>query len=204
MARSPAILVVSGGSPFKSLHDIVAAARKNPRQVSFGSGGVGTTNHLPVELFAKQAGISLTHVPYKGIALAVPDVAAGRVSFMIGTPTSIAELIKSGSLRPLAITSDSRSPKFPELPTFKELGYSDGTFEIWIGMVAPGGMPTSVKAKLAQAMDLARKDPDLVSRLDAAGQTISNVRTPQQFEALMRSEEERFRKVIREANIAVE
>ncbi|HSW16684.1 MAG TPA: tripartite tricarboxylate transporter substrate binding protein [Ramlibacter sp.] len=204
MARSPAILVVSSASPFKSLNDIVAAAKKNPGQVSFGSGGVGTTNHLPVELFAKQAGISLTHVPYKGIALAVPDVSAGRVSFMIGTPTSLVELIKNGSLRPLAITSETRSAKFPDLPTFKELGWADGTFEIWIGMVAPGDMPAAVKAKLAQAMEAARKDPALVSRLEAAGQSISNVRTPQQFEAMMRSEEEKFRKVIREANIAVQ
>ena len=204
MARAPAILVVANGSPYKSLADLVAAAKRAPRDISFGSGGVGTTNHLPVELFAKQAGVSFTHVPYKGIALAIPDVIAQRVGFMISTSTSIGELMKNGTLRPLAITSETRSPTLPNIPTFKELGYDDATFDIWIGMLAPAGVPPGVKAKLAQALEAARNDPEIKRKLEAAGQSISNVRTPEQFLALMRREEEKNRRIIKEANISAE
>jgi tripartite-type tricarboxylate transporter receptor subunit TctC len=204
LARSPSVLVVGGSSPFKSLPELVAAARRNPRRLSYASGGVGTTGHLPVEIFARQAGIELTHAPYKGISAAIPDIVANRVSFAMGTPTSTVELMKSGALRPLAISSEARSPRFPSVPTFKELGYPEATFEIWIGMVGPTGIPAPVRARLAQALEAARSDRDIVARLEAAGQDISRVRTPEQFEALLRAEEDKFRRVIKDANISVD
>jgi tripartite-type tricarboxylate transporter receptor subunit TctC len=204
LARSPSLLVVPTGSPYRTLADLVAAAKANPAGVSYASGGVGTTSHLPVELFAKHAGIKLTHLPYKGVAAAIPDVVGGRVNFMMATSTSTGELLKSGALRALAITSEARSSKFPGVPTFKESGYPDASFVIWIGMVAPAGIPSLVRAKLAQALQAARTDPQVVARLEAAGQEVSELKTPGQFDAVLRQEEARFGKLIKEANITAE
>lgn len=204
MVRSPGVLVVSGSSSFKSLADIVAAARKEPGKVSYGSGGLGTTSHLPVELFARQARIELIHVPYKGVALAVPDATANRVGFIMGTATSTAELTKSGALRALAISSESRSPKFPDLPTFKELGYPDATFEIWIGLLAPAGTPVAIRNRLNEAMDVARSDAEIIKRLDAVGQVISDVRTPEKFDAVLRADEEKLARLIRDIKLTAD
>jgi tripartite-type tricarboxylate transporter receptor subunit TctC len=204
MVRSPSLLVVATASPYKSLADLVAATKKQPGGIAYASGGIGTTSHLPVELFAKQAGVKFTHVPYKGNSQAIPDVVSGRVPFMMGTATGVSELMKSGALRALAITSETRSAKFPNVPTFKESGFEDATFEIWIGMVAPAGTPPAVIARLGAAMEAARNDKELVAKLDAAGQTISNVRTPAQFAAVLRSDEEKLGKLIAEASITVE
>lgn len=204
MVRSPVILVTSSSSPYKSLADLIAAAKRAPGQISYGSSGLGTTNHLAVELLSRNAGVKFTHVPYKGIAAAVPDVVAGRVGFLMGTSTSTAELMKSGALRALAISSDARSPQFPDVKTVKELGYADATFELWIGLVGEAGIPAPVKARLGEAMEFARRDPALVAKLREGGQEISGVRTPAQFDALLRSDEARLLKVIKEANIVAE
>lgn len=203
MVRSPSLLVVANNSPIRTLADIVAAAKK-PGGLAYASGGIGTTSHLPVELFARQAGVKFTHVPYKGNATAIPDVVAGRVPFMMGTTTSYSELLKSGQLRAIAITSEERSPKYPNVPTFKEQGFDEASFEIWIGMIAPAGTPAPVIQRLAAAMEAARSDKALVERLDAAGQTISKVRTPAQFAAVLRNDEEKLRKLIVEAGITAE
>ncbi len=204
MARSPSLLVVSGASSFKSIADIVAAAKKGAGQVNYASGGLGTTSHLPVEVFSRQAGITLTHVPYKGNALAVPDVAANRVGFMMGTPTSLAELMKSGALRALAVTSETRSPRFPDVPTFKELGYPEVSFDIWVGLLAPVAIAKAVRTRLGDAIEFARKDPSLIARLDTMGQVISAVRTPEQFDHVLHQEEEKYRKIIKDANIVAD
>lgn len=204
MVRSPSLLVVGASSPYKTIADLVADAKKKAGSVAYASGGIGTTSHLPAELFARQAGVKFTHVPYKGNSQAIPDVASGRVPFMMGTATGFSALMKSGALRALAITSETRSTKFPSVPTFKELGFDDATFDIWIGMVAPAGTPAPVIARLAAAMETARADAELVAKLDAAGQAISNVRTPEQFAAVLRGDEERLRKLILEAGITAE
>jgi tripartite-type tricarboxylate transporter receptor subunit TctC len=204
LARAPGILVVGAASPFTTLRDLVAAAKAKPGEISFGSSGVGSTNHLPVELFARQAGVTFTHVPYKGISLAMPDVAASRVSFMMATATSISSLIAKGTLRPLAISSETRTPAFPTVPTFRELGYGDATSSVWIGLLGPAGMPPAVLAQLAQAVESARRDENLLKRLEAAGQSVSDVRTPEQFATELRREEERVRRIVREKNLSLE
>lgn len=204
MVRSPHLLVTSGASPFKSLPELIAAAKKNPENITYGISGVGTTNHISVELLAHHAGVKFSHVPYKGIAMAIPDVVAGRVNFMNAASNSVAELMKTGALRALAISSEKRSPQFPNIPTVKELGYPEATFEIWIGLVAPAGIPPLVKARLGEAMEAARADQDIVRRVATAGQEISEVKTPDQFEAVLRADEEKFRKLIKDANIVAE
>jgi len=204
MVRSPLVLVTSGSSPYTSLSELIAAAKKSPERITYASGGVGTTNHLAAALLTRQAGVKLTHVPYKAIGAAVPDVTAGRVDFLMSAPNSVAELMKSGMLRALAISSEKRSPAFPQFPTFREAGYPDATYEIWIGAVGPAGIPAPVRARLGEAMEAARNDPSLVKRVEALGQTISAVRTPAQFEAVMRADEEKLRTLVKEMNIVAE
>ena len=116
-------------------------------------------------------------------------------------PQVLVELMKSGALRAVAITSETRSPKFPDVPTFKEAGFDEATFDIWVGLLAPAGTPKAVRLKLAEAMEAARKDPNIIARLDSMGQSISDVRTPDQFDAVVHSEEEKYRKLIKDANI---
>ncbi|MEM5274435.1 tripartite tricarboxylate transporter substrate binding protein [Cupriavidus taiwanensis] len=204
MARAPALLVVSGASSYQTLDDLVKAAKQQAGALTFGSGGQGSTSHLPVELFARSAGIRLTHVPYKGVAAAVPDLISGRVNCMMGSATSFYGPIQAGSMRVLAISSESRSTKFPNVPTFKELGYPQATYSIFVGMAAPAGIAKAVQARLAEAIEAARSDPALQTRLAALDQEVSDVRTPQQFQAYLLAEEKRTLQLIRDAKIRPE
>lgn len=204
LVRAPTILIVSASSPYKSVKDIINAARAKPDAISYASSGIGSSNHLPMEMIARQAKVKMLHVPYKGISLAVPDVTAGRVTMMLAASNSVGELLKGGALRALAVSTPKRSPMFPNLPTLAESGASDGTYAVWIGLFGPAKLPTLVKARIAQALEAARADPEVSSKLEAGGQTISDVRTPDQFAALVKDEEQRLRKVVKEANIRIE
>ena len=201
MARSPSVLIVSAESSFKSVADVIAVAKSTPGQVTFASGGQGTVSHLPSEFFMNQAGIKLVHVPYKGVAPAVADVVANRVGFMLATPTSVAGLVKTGRLRILAITSAVRSPVYPDVPTFKELGWPDATFEIWVGIFGPANMPANVRDRIAQAMEVARNDAGVRHKLEELGQSVSDVRTPQAFDAFIQAEDKSIAKLIKAAHI---
>jgi tripartite-type tricarboxylate transporter receptor subunit TctC len=204
MARSPSVMVTSAASPFKTLADLVEAAKRQPGGLSYASGGQGTTSHLPAELFLQQSGLKITHVPYKGVAQAVPDVASDRVAFLMATPTSVAGLVQAGQLRVLAITSDARSPKFPQVPTFKELGYGEASYEVWVGLFAPANLPRAVRARLGEAVEAARNDAVLASKLEEMGQTISGVRTPEQFDAFLRSEDAKVARLVKETGLVAE
>jgi tripartite-type tricarboxylate transporter receptor subunit TctC len=198
LARSPSLLVVSASSKMKSIPDLVAAAKKDPGVVTYAHVGRGTTSHMTAELFARDAGVSFNGIAYKGISLAVPDVLAGRVEFLMGPPTSTEELIKSGKMRALAITSGTRSPEFPNVPTFKELGYSDATYNLFFGIFAPAGTPDAVRKALADAIETAKKDPTFIAHLRRLGMEVSNVRTPQQFNAFLRDEEAKSVSLLRQ------
>jgi len=204
MARAPSLMVTSSESKFRTVADLVNEAKKTPGGLDYGSGGQGTTSHLPAELFIREAGVKINHVPFKGVAPAVPDLVANRVAFMMVTPTSVSGLVKSGQLRVLAISSEARSPKFPDVPTFRELGYGGATFEIWVGILAPAHMPEAIRARLGQAMEAARADPRMAQKLEEMGESMSNVRTPEQFESTLRTEETKYAKLIKEAHIVAE
>jgi tripartite-type tricarboxylate transporter receptor subunit TctC len=203
LSKMPMALVVGNESPFKTLAELVAAAKKAPGTITFGSVGIGTTSHLPVELFAKTAGIKLQMVPYKGIPLAVPDVVSSRVTFMMGTAPSVAELIKAGKMRALAVTSEARSQSFPNVPTFAELGYEEASYELFLGLMGPARMPAGVRKMLADAAEEAKKDPELRKRLHDLGQELPTQATPEQFNIFLRREEEKMKQLVKEANIQV-
>jgi tripartite-type tricarboxylate transporter receptor subunit TctC len=201
LAKSPLALVVSNTSPFGTLAELVDAAKKAPGTITFGSVGTGTTSHLPVELFARSASIRLQLVPYKGIPLAIPNVEAGRVWLMMGTGTSVGELIKAGKMRALAITSQTRSPSYPEVPTFAELGYAEANYELFLGLMAPAKTPAAVRRMLASATEEVKNDQELRQRLEAFGQELPSQSTPEQFNEFLRREEQKMKKLIQEANI---
>jgi tripartite-type tricarboxylate transporter receptor subunit TctC len=203
LSKMPMALVVGADSPFRTVAELVAAAKKAPGTITFGSVGIGTTSHLPVELFARNAGIKLQLVPYKGIPLAIPDVVSGRVTLMMGTAPSVAELIKTGRMRALAVTSETRSPSSPGVPTFAELGYEDATYELFLGLMAPARIPASVRKVLADAAEAAKQDPELRKRLDALGQELPTQSTPEQFNAFLRREEGKMKQIVKDANIQV-
>ncbi len=203
LSKMPMALVVGADSPYKTLAELIAAAKKAPGSITYASVGIGTTSHLPVELFAQSAGIKLQLVPYKGIPLAIPDVSTLRVTLMMGTAPSVAELIKAGKLRALAVTSETRSPSFPNTPTFAELGHEEATYELFLGLMAPAKTPPAVRKVLADAAEEAKKDPDLRKRLEALGQELPTQTTPEQFNAFLRREEDKMKKVVKEANIQV-
>ena len=201
LAKSPMALVVGADSPYKTLNELIAAAKKAPGSITFASVGVGTTSHLPVELFSQSAGIKMTLIPYKGIPLAIPDVVGGRVTLMMGTTASVGELVKAGRLRALAVTSETRTAAFPKVPTFAELGHEEATYELFLGLVGVAKLPPGVRMQLAAAAEEAKKDPDLRKRLETVGQELPSQSTPEQFNAFLAREAERMRKVVKEANI---
>lgn len=204
LSRMPMALVVGANSPYKTLAQLVDAAKKNPDALTFASVGVGTTSHLPVELFMQEAKIKMTMIPYKGIPLAIPDIIGERVTLMMGTAPSVGELIKAGKMRALAVTSETRSKDFPNVPTFKELGFPDANYELFISLLAPARTPDNVVKALADAVAAAKKDPELIKRLEGLGQELSAVTTPEQTNNFLRKEEERMKKVVKEANIVAE
>jgi tripartite-type tricarboxylate transporter receptor subunit TctC len=199
----PMALVVGADAPYKTLADLVDAARKAPGSITFGSVGIGTTSHIPVELFARTAGISMHLIPYKGIPLAIPDVMTGRVTFMMGTAPSVGELIRAGKLRALAVTAEKRSASFPGIPTFAELGYPDATYLLFLGLVAPAKTPPAVVQALSRAAEEAKKDPAVQKRLESLGQELPSQTDSEQFNTFLRREEERMKKVVKDANIQV-
>lgn len=196
LARSHMMLVVGAQSPYKTLNDLVTAAKKDPEGITYASVGEGTTSHLPVELFARSAGIKLMMVLYKGITYAAPDVISGRVSAMMGTKPSVGELIKAGKVRALAVTSDRRLASMPDVPTFTELGYGDVVYELFLGLMAPSKTPANVIQTLSAVFEAVKKQPDFAKRLEKLDQELPFQTTPEQFKAFLRKEEERMKPLL--------
>jgi tripartite-type tricarboxylate transporter receptor subunit TctC len=169
VAGQPMILVVKEGAAHRTLKDIVDAARAKPGTLNMASAGIGTVGHLAGEMFAKQAGIKLFHVPYPGAARALADLAGGQVDLYFGTPASVLPLIQSGKLHAVAVTSPDRLPAAKDVPTIAESGYPGFSAEDWKALVAPVGTPATVVAALNKAVNEALKQPLTQSRFAAEG-----------------------------------
>ena len=152
MGRSPFLLVVAPTQPDKTLEDFIARAKANPGKLSYASAGVGTVPHLSAELYLKQMGVNLMHVPYKGNGAAMADVMAGRVDMIFEAYGSSSGKIKGGQLRALGVTSSSRISALPEVPTLAERGAANYSYYTWLSLVAPAGTPKDVVKTLADAL----------------------------------------------------
>jgi tripartite-type tricarboxylate transporter receptor subunit TctC len=197
---TPNLLAVPADLPVNSVAQLVAYARAQPGKVTFGSAGVGTSQHLAGELFKTMAGIDITHVPYRGIAAVMPDLLAGRISMVFGNITAVLPLVRDGRLRALAVTSPRRWASVPDLPTMIEVGYKDFDSTAWFGLMAPAGTPQPIIDRLHQETVRILARADVRERFDVLGmEPIGN--TPAEFAAVIAVETPQWAKVIRDAGI---
>ncbi|WP_326541609.1 tripartite tricarboxylate transporter substrate binding protein [Pseudorhodoferax sp.] len=196
----PLLLVSSAALPPTTLREFVAWAKANPTRANFASSGAGSGAHLAAELLAQTAGIAMTHVPYKGMAPALPDLFSGQVALAYDSVQTMMPHVQAGKLRALAMTSAQRWPAAPEVPTIAEAGYPSLTGGSWIGLLAPAKTPREVLARLSAAAQQAVATPELRDKL--VGYGIDPVGgTAEQFDAFIRSEAQRWGDVVRKANI---
>ncbi len=196
----PNILVVPANSPFKTLGDLMAAARAKPGAINFATSGPGSLSHLAGELMMRQGNIKMTHIPYKGGGLAIIDVIAGQVQMIVSDALPVAQHLKSGKVRPLAITSAKRSPLFPDIPTFAEGGLQGITVVNWWGVFLPAGTPQAVVNQYQAALVKVMADPDLKERFAGLG-VEAHASTQDEFRAFMANEKAMYTKLIADNNI---
>ena len=201
--KGPLVLMVPANSPFKSVKDIMAAAKASPGKLSFASGGLGGSHHLSGEMFKSLAGVSITHIPYKGGAPATTDLMGGQVDMMFEQMYSAAPSIRAGKLRALAITSKTRSPLFPDLPTMAESGVPGFEVQNWQGLVAPAGTSAGLIKLLNETTNKALADPTIREQMLGQGNELGGG-TPEQFASFIKSEADRWGKLVKSANIKPE
>ncbi|MFY2057160.1 Bug family tripartite tricarboxylate transporter substrate binding protein [Achromobacter xylosoxidans] len=199
----PNVLVVNQASPARSVADLLALAKKDPGQVSFGSSGSGQSPHLSAELFKQRAGIGGTHVPYKGAGPAVAALLGQQFTFMIDNLPSSMPYIQSGKLRALAVTSDRRLAELPDVPIMAEAGVPDMVVTAWFGLVAPAGTPAAVIDALYAATRDVVRSPDVAERFRAMGGQAGGD-TPAEFAAFIDQERVRWKRIVDAAGIVQE
>jgi tripartite-type tricarboxylate transporter receptor subunit TctC len=197
------VLVVGAASPYKSVQEVIAAAKAKPGSISFASAGNGTSQHLSGELFKSLAGIQMEHVPYKGSGPAIQDVMAGHVPMMFDTTVVAAPHIQSGKVRALAVTSTKRVPSLPSVPTMTEAGVKGYEIVSWQGIFAPAGTPKEVVQRLNAEVVKILAMPDIRERLAALGlDPVGN--SPDEFAAFQKGEIAKWAKVVKEAKISAD
>lgn len=202
LSTTPTIVVVHPKLGVNTLKELIALAKAKPGTISFGSSGNGSQTHLSGELFRAMAGLDLVHVPYKGAALAVVDLVGGQILLGFDTLASLAH-VKAGRLKALAISTTTRSPLLPDVPSVAEAGVPGYETASWNGIVVPAGTPASIVARLNAEMGKALANPELRERMQANGNTPRHT-TPEAFGSFIRQERARWGKLIRDANITVE
>jgi tripartite-type tricarboxylate transporter receptor subunit TctC len=198
----PSVVVVHPSVPVKTMQEFVAYAKSNPDKLSFGSSGPGTGSHLAVELFKSATNTRMTHIPYKGTAQAIPDLLSGRIDFMFDFPTTAVEPVKAGKLNALAVTSMKRVSALPNVPTVAETGVTGFEFGTWAGVLGPAGMSPDVTRKIAAALASALEKPEIRARLVTQNVDITAL-GPQPFGDFIRADIERWRKLVRDGNVAM-
>ncbi|MDA8520729.1 tripartite tricarboxylate transporter substrate binding protein [Acidovorax sp. NCPPB 4044] len=203
VARTPLVLVVRAEQPWRSVADVVQAAKAQPGGIRYASFGPGSGPHLAGELFALATGVKLQDVPYKGSSQSTLAVIGGEIELGIDTVAAVAPHVRSGKLRALAIVGASRSSLLPEVPTMAELRWPDATFDAWYGLAAPARTPQPVIARLAREVEAALADPALQAQLRAQGMEPAAIGAAA-FRQQMDSEIGRYRALAHRAGIVVE
>jgi tripartite-type tricarboxylate transporter receptor subunit TctC len=203
VADVPNVLVVSPKLPVANVKELVAYAKANPGKLNYASSGIGTIIHLNAELFKMLTDTDMVHVPYKGSALSIPDLASGNVSLLFDSLASVMQHIKAGNVKPLAINAQRRSHLLPEIPTLAEAGLPAFDRYTWFGMFAPAGTPADVVRRVQAEVAAALKAPDLLKRFEDVGaEPVGS--TPEQFVERIVSDGKRWAEVIRKANVKVQ
>ena len=199
IGKGPNVLVVRADSPYKTVKDIVDAARAKPGRLTYASQGNGTSAHLAGEMFTNLAKVEMIHVPYRGAGPAITDLIGGQVDMIFGTAAAVATMLDSGKLRAIAVTTPQPSPSFKGVPTIAETvpGYS---VESWYGLYAPAGTPADVIQKLNAAAKKAARSPDFAKKVESEGLVVS-ASDPAELDRYVKAEEARWRKIVKENNI---
>jgi tripartite-type tricarboxylate transporter receptor subunit TctC len=203
LGYSPNVLVVHPSTPAKTLKELVALAKARPGELTFASPGVGSTNHLAGEMLRVNAGINLLHVPYKGSAPAIVDLLGGQVVMNFDTVASTIAYIKSGRMRPLAMTTAKRDPLLPNAPTVRESGYKDFEVTNWYGLAAPAGTPREIVTKLNTEIIRILQLPDVVAKLDDLAVRRETM-TPERYTDFVRAEIDKYRNLAKKTGVRME
>ena len=197
------VFVVTPAFPAKDVKDLVAMARARPGKITFGSGGVGNSPHMTVELLKYRDRIDMVHVPYKGSGPAIIDVAGAQINMLVENEPAIISHVKSGKLRAIAVTGKQRSAQLTDIPTMLETGYDDFVVEAWFGLMAPARTPRAIIEKLNAAFNATLQNPRIRKRLDDVNVNIAGG-SPEMFGAHMKLEFDKWASVIKANDITVE
>jgi len=203
LTAGPMLVLTNPNGPLKTMGDLIAAAKAKPGHLNYGSAGNGSTTHLSSELIATTAGVKFNHIPYKGSAPAMTDVMGGNADMVMDLMFSSMPHVQGGKLRAIAITSAKRSPLMPDVPTLGESGLPAMDLAVWNGLMAPAKTPKEVVAKLNTEIRKAMDSADIKAKLQSQGFNVATG-TPEQFGAQLKSEMERWAKVVKASGAKVD
>ena len=203
VGKYESILVASQKLAASDLKQVIALAKAKPGTINYATFGAGTTTHLSMELFSNLVGVRMQHIPYKGTGPAITDLLGGHVDIFLSTSAPVIPHIQSGRLKGIAVSGDQRAAAIPNVPTFAEAGVPGFQARGWYGVVAPAATPRAIIDKVSAVMAAAMATAEMKTRLDAMG-VEPLVSTPEQFDALMRADSAKWRKVLAAGNIKLE
>jgi tripartite-type tricarboxylate transporter receptor subunit TctC len=196
-------LIAGNKTGYKTAADVIAAAKAAPGKINYSSGGPGSPQHLAMAMFASSAGISLTHVPYKGATQAATDVASGQIPVGFQGLGTVAALVRGGQIRLIGVTTEKRLPQFPDVPTVSESGLPGFLFNSWFAMLAPAGTPKDIIARLNAEVLKAVGDPEVRHKLEDLGFSVRGT-SPDELGVLTQQQLAKYARVIKEMGIAIE
>jgi tripartite-type tricarboxylate transporter receptor subunit TctC len=196
----PMVFAVNPSVPAKSMQELVALARAKPGEIAYGTPGAGTTHHVIGEMFRLAAKIDIVHAPYQGGGPAITAAVGGHIPMVLANVSEVAPFARNGKMRPLAVTTAERADVFPDVPTMREAGYPEIESTNWSGLVVPAATPAATVSRLNEELVRALRSAEVVEKFKSFGMAPAPG-TPEQFDALLRSEASRYAKVVREAGI---
>ncbi|KDD39911.1 Bug family tripartite tricarboxylate transporter substrate binding protein [Bordetella bronchiseptica] len=203
VAKVPNVLVVTNKAPFRNVEELIAYARKNPGKLNYCSSGSGTAQHIVAATFSQLAGVSMTHIPYRGTAPAMQDLIGGQCDLMFDGLGTSAPQVRTGNIRLLAVTSNARSPVFPDAPTLKEAGGPAMDASIWYAWWAPAGTPADVLARLRAGIAQSLQAPAVLEAWRSQGAEVPPAMEPAALQDYVRAENQRWQKAVRELGIKI-
>ncbi|WP_042877153.1 Bug family tripartite tricarboxylate transporter substrate binding protein [Cupriavidus necator] len=203
VGKTPQVLIASRAQPVKTVQALIELARKSPKQITFGSAGSGSAQHLALALFEQRSGISVLHVPYKGSAPLATDLLGGHVQFAFEGMTTATTFIKDGKLMAIAQTGNKRVKSYSDVPTVAESGFPGFDASIWFGVVGPAGLPAAMVARINADVNKVLAMPDVAAKLEEFGAEDGGG-SPERFAEFMRAEQAKWAKLIKERKITAE